>query len=714
MLNKLVKAVSPNFPNDGRVVRETNDRVAWYMVGGTPLTLYVPPVNYLKTNTMELDRFAEAVNAFAVTDINSKEYDWDNLILKSFTGLECEQGLRALIRAIQNKEVAVDIETRRIEYEDNLLLSIGFAISENECWAFYDIPIKGSNCEGHYSENSYFATYRALCAALQVPTATYIWHNGKFDTNRLKYLCNIDARVDQDTMLRHYACINEKRGTHSLKDLGQLYLQAPKWDDELDKIKREWCRSHKKKLADFMYDDIPTEVLIPYMQRDCIATYRLNNKFKALAREGSEFVYDMLILASKTYGQMELNGVKVDVDYLDDFEFELDMAMIKAQKHLDEVAGKIWNPSKYVKDTGAKSFPDKFNMKSPAQLKWMLSEVLGYQIDSTNATTLDSLIEQCDSGAIKNTDAKEFIEAIGTVRKNNKYMDTYVQGIRSVLCADNRIRCTYNLHGTETGRLSCSDPNMQNIPRDKAVKNIFVAKPGYKLLQLDYSQAELRVLALLSGDEYMIKAYQEGRDFHDAVAEGMFGPNFDKEQRVLAKTINFGIAYGRGPGSIAQKFNKTMGEARAIIDRWYKPMPNVKKWMEIQRKKPILGEPCVTRFGRERHFVVTNDKLNHIQNDYVNTPIQSLASDFTMLSLIQIHNWIQKENIDAKIVITVHDSIVLEVIDDWKIIDKVAQKCTEIMATTPKKYIPECTVPFKADAEVGYSWGALEEWVAKD
>lgn len=156
-----------------------------------------------------------------------------------------------------------------------------------------------------------------------------------------------------------------------------------------------------------------------------------------------------------------------------------------------------------------------------------------------------------------------------------------------------------------------------------------------------------------------------------------------------------------------------MGEARAIIDKWYKPMPNVKKWMEVQRKKPILGEPCVTRFGRERHFVVTNDKLNHIQNDYVNTPIQSLASDFTMLSLIQIHNWIQKENIDAKIVITVHDSIVLEVIDDQEIIDKVAKKCKRIMADTPFKYVPECTVPFKADAEVGYSWGALEEWVAE-
>lgn len=708
MIDKLVKAVCPNFPND-RTVRETGDRVAWYMIGGNPPVLYVPYFNYMKTNTLELDRFAEAVNAFAKADIDSKEYDWNNLHLYAFSGDSCAEKMIELLELIKGKEVAVDIETRRIAYEDNKLLSIGFAIDDCTCWAFYNIPIEGTNCAKHDSG----ATYNALCALLSDPTVTYIWHNGKFDVNRLKYLCNIDARVDEDTMLKHYACINEKRGTHGLKDLGQLYLQAPAWDDELDKIKREWCRIHKKKLADFMYDDIPTEILIPYMQRDCIATYRLHKKFTALAREGSDFTYRMLIKASKVYGQMELNGVQVDMNYLEDFEFDLDIAITQAQEHLDKVAEKLWNPLEYVSDTGAKSFPIKFNMKSPAQLKWMLTKVLNCPVDSTNAATLDELALQCENGMIQNPEAKEFIEAIGSVRKNNKYMDTYVQGIRNVLCRDFRIRCSYNLHGTETGRLSCSDPNMQNIPRDKAVKNIFVSKPGYRLLQLDYSQAELRVLALLSDDEYMIKAYQEGRDFHDAVAESMFGPNFDKEQRVLAKTINFGIAYGRGPGSIAQTFNKTMAEAREIINRWYRPMPKVKQWMETQRKKPILGEPCTSLLGRERHFVVTNEKLNHIQNDYVNTPIQSLASDFTMLSLIQIHEWIEENNIDARIVITVHDSIVLEVIDDDEVVDKVAQKCLDIMSATPSKYIEDCKVPFKADAEIGYAWGALEEWVTK-
>lgn len=452
-IDQLVKAVCPTFPTD-RKVKETGDRVVWYMIGGEPPVLYVPHFNYMKVSPMELDRFAEAVNAFAVADMSSREYDWENLNLYAFSGNGCADKMKELLEIIKGKEVAVDIETRRIEYEDNKLLSIGFAIDESTCWAFYNIPIAGTNCTLPKDG----ATFSALCELLDDPTVTYIWHNGKFDVNRLKYLCNINARVDEDTMLKHYACINEKRGTHGLKDLGQLYLQAPAWDDELDKMKREWCRIHKKKLADFMYDDIPTEVLIPYMQRDCIATYRLHKKFATLAREGSDFTYRMLIKASKVYGQMELNGVKVSRDYLDDFEFDLDIAISEAQTCLDKVAEKIWNPMEYVSDTGAKSFPTKFNMKSPAQLKWMLTKVLNCPIDSTNAATMDELLLQCESGAIKNPEAKEFIEAVGYVRKYNKYMDTYVQGIRNVLCSDFRIRCSYNLHGTETGRLSCSDP----------------------------------------------------------------------------------------------------------------------------------------------------------------------------------------------------------------------------------------------------------------
>lgn len=710
-IHDLVKVICPEFPSD-RKVRETSDGVSWYHIGGNPIELQVPPFRFLKSNIMELDRFSEAVRNFATMDIHTDLYDWDNLNLIEYSGLDCIDGLEKLKKITPGRLVAVDIETHNVKYSENMLLAIGFAVDDNTCYAFYDIPIKGSNCHGGmYAPSNIFRVYKLLQEIFADQTTTFLWHNGKFDINRLKYICNIDARVDEDTMLKHYACINEKKGTHGLKDLGFLYLNAPKWDDELDKIKREYCKKNKVLLADFSYDLIPIEILVPYMQRDCIATRRLLGRLDALAAPESDFVYKLLVDASNVYGKMELNGVQIDIEYLEDLEYDMEIKIRDKNKAIQLVAQKYWNPYKYVVDMNAKSMPKgDFNVKSPQQLKWMLYQLIGYIPSSTDADMMESLLELCERGIIENPDARVFIENIVALRKLNKYMDTYVQGIFSVLNPDGRLRCTYNLHGTETGRLSCSNPNMQNIPRDKTIKNIFKAAKGKRLVQLDYSQAELRVLAILSNDAFLIDTYTNGRDLHDAVAEDMFGPGFTKEQRVMAKTVNFGIAYGRGASSLSETFGMSKTEAQAFIDKWFKTVPGAKTYINTQRLKPIKGEPCITYFGRKRHFVITNDHLYHIQNEYVNTPIQSLASDLTMMSLIRIHQWIEQNNIDAKIVITVHDSIVLEVADDDEIVDKVAKECVKIMADVPRHYIQNCPVPFKADAEVGYSWGALKEW----
>ena len=707
---RLVRAVCPDFSED-KQVKSSHDQFSWFKIIRATNTLVIPPINYVKSNPIVLDKTVEAITAFAYSEGDAPEYDWDNLNLyEAYTEDDILRTIATVRKVAQGNLLACDIETRRIEWEDNKLLSLGFATDINTCYAIYNIPVIGANGEGHST-----AVWEALEGLFGDENITFIWHNGKFDCGRLKYLCNLDARTDEDTMLKHYCAINEKRGTHGLKDLGQLYLQAPAWDDELDRIKKDYCRQHKMRLGDFMYDDIPTSVLIPYMQRDCIATMRLYRVFNKLGRPEAEFIYRKLIEASNVYMRMELAGVRLDADYLEELEYELEKELKEANKHLDEVASRTWDPMEYSADTKAKVKPnEKFNIKSPKQLKWMLQRVLGYAVPSTDAATIEMLIDEVESGVITNPAAKDFLEAISSVRKNSKYMDTYVQGMRECMCRDMRIRGTFNLHGTETGRLSSSNPNMQNVPRDKKIKNLLCATPGYTLLQLDYSQAELRVLALLSGDPWLTKVYQDGKDLHDAVATDMFGPNFNKEQRVMAKTINFGIAYGRGPGSIAQTFKKSMSEARAIIDKWYKPMSQVKKWIDGRRAMAKRGEPCVTPFGRERHFVITNEDLNHIQNEYINTPIQSVASDFTMFSLLEIDKFLREENLDAQIVTTVHDSIILEVRDDKELVGRIADRCMEIMATTPLKYMPDCPVPFKADAEVGYAWGKLHSWPEED
>lgn len=714
-MERVIKSIAPDMPSD-RHVKQTRDVMSWYHVNYAEKTLMVPPLNLLKVNLRELERFSEAVKAFETMDMSSPVYRWgdDDLVLSEATGDDIIEALMKLPDMARQFDgwLACDIETRRVEWEDNVLLSIGFAYGPNHCLAIYNIPLQGAKHDDNCKCDHDGDLLRALNWVFSRPDITYIWHNGKFDCGRLKYVVGIDAHVDEDTMLQHFCCINEKQGTHGLKDLGQLYLQAPAWDDELDKIKRDWCKQHKVPLKTFMYDSIPTSTLIPYMQRDCIATYRLHALFNQLARPGSEFIYHQLCRASTAYGAIELAGQQIDVDYLEELEADLDKLVAQSQKRLDSVSGKYWNPMLYAAATGAKVKPDaEFSPKSPKQLKWMLGEVMGHPVPSTDATTMQTLMDELDSmGDAADPDAKEFMESILDVRKYSKYLETYVLGIRDVLCRDGRVRCTFNLHGTETGRLSSSNPNMQNIPRNKMIKNLIVATPGTRLLQLDYSQAELRVLAMLSGDPALINIYVSGQDLHDAVCDMMFGEGShkDKELRNLAKTINFGIAYGRGAGSIATKFKKSMREAQDIIDKWFAPMPKVKEFINNRRRMATRGEPCVTIFGRERHFVLTDTELNHIQNEYINTPIQGTASDFTMLSLLNIYDYLQENWAGkARIVSTVHDSIIIEVEDKPEYLKEIGNKCIEIMANTPLKYVPDCPVPFVADAEIGYKWGEM-------
>ncbi len=396
-LLKLVRAICPDFPED-KQVKSSHDQFSWFKIINATNTLIVPPINYIRSNVLILDKTVEAVTAFSISEPGASEFDWDNLNLyEAHTPADILRMIDTVRKVAQGKEIGVDIETRRVEWEDNKLLSVGFATDENTCYALYNIPIEGAryDCPDEVAPD----VYKALEELFQDDNISFIWHNGKFDCGRLKYLCNLDARIDGDTMLYHYCAVNEKRGTHGLKDLGQLYLQAPAWDDELDKIKRDYCKQHKIRLGDFMYDDIPTSVLIPYMQRDCIATLRLNRVLKRLGRPEASFIYSKLIEASNVYMRVELAGVRLDIDYLEDLEFDLEKELEAAKKHLDEVVADVWDPIAYSVDTKAKvKLNEPFNIKSPKQLKWMLSKVLGYPVPSTDAATIDALLDEVEAG----------------------------------------------------------------------------------------------------------------------------------------------------------------------------------------------------------------------------------------------------------------------------------------------------------------------------
>ena len=224
-------------------------------------------------------------------------------------------------------------------------------------------------------------------------------------------------------------------------------------------------------------------------------------------------------------------------------------------------------------------------------------------------------------------------------------------------------------------------------------------------MEVDYSQAELRTIAYLSGDEYMKSVYQKGSDLHDEVAKEFFGPDFTDEQRTFVKSINFGIPYGISAYSLADDLDIPEAEAQQYIDEWFAEKPKVKEFIEEYKAKPARGEILETPLGRKRRFgAITSKNKWLVEREAINFPVQSVASDMTLLSAVRLN---PKLDGLAKIVNLVHDSIVIEVPEENLM--EVAELTKKTMEETPEIYLDDLDVPFTADVEVGQSWGKLEE-----
>ncbi len=681
LAQNIAQQIAPNISTNS--IHVTRDSLLWHkVINGR---LMAPGENILRTNLAELDKFIEVCKA---VELGRPLYDWSTppeyQIIETPEAL---QELRNQLEASPPDILACDIETRNTGYDDNKLLAIGLA------WENGLVAIKW-----HPSMKS------GLQGILNLGRVRYLWHNGKFDTARLKYLEDIDAHVDEDTMLLHFVGISEKRGTHGLKRLGQLYLQTPPWEAEVDALRKQYAKAHKCKLADFTYDLIPMSILLKYMVLDCQVTLRLFDMFKELQEPGTQDIYRTLIKASNTFREIELRGMPVSEERLEEAEWELEQDIKTAQAVLNTQIAKYWNPQQYAQETGSRTLPEAFNIQSSKQLKWLLEKVTGRILSSASEETLLALKDAATDSA-----QLEFLESLQRYRVLIKLLGTYITGMREKVCKDWRIRGTFNLHGTETGRLSSTDPNLQNIPRVGPVKGVYTAPPGYVFLQLDYSQAELRVLAYFSKDEFLRNVYLQGLDIHGTIAKEVYGPNWGPEDRSSVKRVIFGSVYGVGPAHVGEILNISVTEAQALIAKVFSYMPNAKLWLQERKKMALKGEDLITVTGRRRHLVLTgNEHLSHIQNEFLNTPIQSAASDLTLMSLLRIHDWCKQECPEAHVVCTVHDSIILEVPEDRPTLELVARKCEAVMKEIPFEVLKDCTVPFKADAEYGKHWKGLK------
>ena len=644
--------------------------------------LQLPSPKWLQYHLRYLDSVIEAIHAFRAGKLAQKEYNLEKVITDVI--FQADTAISILKQLSSDYKVfAIDIESDNLltNKSKNKLLCFGIGYAEDA----------GVSFTYHCFRNSEFR--EEFQKFLSNPRHTFILHNGIFDKSRLALLEALDIRIDEDTLLMHYAGINEHKGTHGLKDLAQLYLGFPDWEHDLDEWKRHYCKTNKVLLRDFKYSLFPLSTLAEYNIFDCVATFQLYNTFKQLMRKESLSIYRALIEASEYYSDMVVRGMKIDVEYWYQLKRQLEEQKERLEQEL------------------AITMPG-VSITSPLQLKkWLTKRFPLEFIESTNIKTIEML-------SLKYPEAVE-LQKIKEHRKNAKYLKTYVLGLWERKDYNNVIHCEYKLHGTETGRLSSANPNMQNIPRSPLIKSLFVSREGYQLLQLDFSQLELRVLAHISGDETLIQCYKDGRDLHSEMQRKIFGKDFDehdKDQRMAAKIVNFGIPYGRGPSSIAEQLKVSMSVAKKYLADWHAGAPRVSEYIK-KCHEMAMAEPqdvWYTVFGRSRHYFITDENIHHTRNQAVNFPITSTANDLTIHSLIEIGKWLKESEKDCYFVNTVHDSIILEVRPED--VQQVSEKCQQIMSELPHRYLVNTQVPFKADVEVGTCWGQLKEpeWLQEE
>jgi DNA polymerase-1 len=347
-----------------------------------------------------------------------------------------------------------------------------------------------------------------------------------------------------------------------------------------------------------------------------------------------------------------------------------------------------------------------FNIKSTQQLGVILFQTLGLKGGkktktgySTNEAVLTSLVNE-----------HEIIPKILEYREYQKILSTYVTPLLKLAQADehSRIYTSFGQTGTATGRLSSRDPNLQNIPvRSKlgrSVREAFVAKEGYKLVSIDYSQIELRLLAHFSQDAALLEAFKDGVDIHLATSTILFGEEQAKEKRSFAKSVNFGLLYGMGPKKLSDELGISSSEAKDIITNYFASFPTVKSFLEgIQERVKIDGY-VETILKRRRIF--DYESANGMQKaafmrESVNTVFQGSAADLIKLSMNQIDSMIREEELDAFMLLQIHDELIFEVKEEK--VEEISKRFVHTM-----EHVLELDVPLECSVSVGDSWGELK------
>jgi uracil-DNA glycosylase family 4 len=599
---------------------------------------------------------------------------------------EAEKVLPEMLQAMKGKLVASDIETRGERYDE--IVVAGFATRPTNAVVFgEEVCTTGTHILRQL--------YQAECR--------YLWHNGKYDVSVLRRN-GIPAQVDEDSMLLSW-CLDERPGNpesgaggHSLEWLLKDFLGWPKYEsDEVKQFKKDGINPGKK--------------LYQYNGLDTAGTLAL---FEILEREAkNDNVWDkpyrlMLIRLSETLTRMELEGNRFDVDKACDILEEEVWPKLRdlKKKMREQVVRPELNPNSHKQIT--ELFYDTWNVSH--NLKRPKIELQAKR--SCDKSVREEILRGDFRAAVEKPFVERFVKALHLFKELDTQRGTFFEGMVKK-AYNGRLYTDFKIHGTESGRISSANPNLQNVTRPKegipSIRSCFLPDDGCVLISADLSQAELRTIAVLSGDDALRSIYLDStRSLHREVAAEFYGDNYTYEQYVRAKNINFGVAYWQSAFTFAQMYNMPQKEADEFIKWWWRRFPKVWDWTKATEEEVMNAGELQSPFGHKRRFyVIPADEGGrlHVVKQGINFRPQNIAANITLWGLIRL-----AERLDWRIAqprITVHDSILINCREEH--IDEVAHLMKECLENAALESI-EWSFPYRAELSIGYDWGNLEEY----
>lgn len=515
-----------------------------------------------------------------------------------------------------------------------------------------------------------------------------LWHNGKFDTSmlRAKGISRHKVYVSNDTMLISYL-LDEVSGRHGLDACTVDHLGLPAYKDET----KDWMKANRKTFA-----DIPNDLLYNRNAKDVVYTGMIFNKlYPRMSKDtGLLRVYnDLMIPGSNALATMELNGIPLSQDIIARNKVVLTLDVNESISKLKFMHG---DPA--------------FNPNSSVQV-----------IDYLRKHVSDRLASS-SSDALKRYTHVEFVKELLKFRGISKKLSTYVN---PYIAYGDRVHTTYKMHGTVTGRLSSTGPNVQNTIKDELIREQYEAAFGRALLEVDYSQAELRSLAVLSGDPVMLEVFNSGLDLHASQAEFVYGERYTSQPKKLSdgatnpvrdkmrtaiKRVNFGIVYGITAMNLSENHGMTYTEAEHLIAQFAKRFKRAWEFIHECRTSPSKGITLVTPIGRRRRYRLVTDRNRHgIENEASNFPHQSMCSDFTLRAASIINEMEATMGVFpgmAKMINIIHDALIFEIDDDYIAAKKMYALVKPIMESVPINY-GVVGIKFVVDAKIGTNWSKM-------